>query len=631
MGEGSREKDRDELPTVESLLFAGLLRVRKADQDPGIVLEEADAAAGALRARAVDVGAKSGVGATSGHPRYVYQGEIGRGGMGAVHKVLDTDLQRTIAMKVAHGSEGEPEADPPRGEPSLLERFLEEAQVTGQLDHPGVVPLHEVGIDSAGRVYFTMRFVRGRHLGEVFELAGRGEEGWNEERVLIALVRVCEAMAYAHAKGVVHRDLKPANVMAGRFGEVYVMDWGLAKVRGRERDPARRPADPVASSIRTSRTKEKPDDARRTTHGTVFGTPAYMSPEQARGEVDRIDPRSDIYSLGAILYQFLTGSAPYSLRTGESTASSVIERLLAGPPDPVGKLAPRSPPELAAICAKTMARRPEDRYADMAAVAEDLRSYLAGRPVSALPLGTLGRVLRWCRRNRLAAGLLVAVTAGSVYGISCLASLGSDLVRETALDSVAMKSQILQDVNSFYSSQVAGRVDREHVEVTHDYAAKAGAIPIPATFLTELGERISGHTGGVKVRQYSDAPFRFRQPWALDDFETSALAKLRAEPEKPVFSFESVDGKPVLRYAIGRRMEASCVACHNTHEASPKTDWKIGDVRGVLEIIRPLDQDFERMKSGLRGTLLVVAAIVGGLLLLSVVGIVRSAAAKGRA
>jgi serine/threonine-protein kinase len=159
-------------------------------------------------------------------------------------------------------------------------------------------------------VYFTMRLVRGRHLGEVFELARRGEEGWSRERILIALIRVCEAMAYAHAKGVVHRDLKPANVMTGRFGEVYVMDWGLAKVRGRIDRP--RAGESTVSVIRTKRTTERERSPVETSHGTVFGTPAYMSPEQARGDVANVDERSDVYSLGTILYHHLVGHQPYA-------------------------------------------------------------------------------------------------------------------------------------------------------------------------------------------------------------------------------------------------------------------------------------------------------------------------------
>jgi serine/threonine protein kinase len=323
MGERSSEKGRDELPTVESLLFAGLVRVRRVDQDPRVVLEGGDASPDLGRPNASQPTA-------SARARYIYQGEIGRGGMGAVHKVLDTDLHRTIAMKIAHRTGDEPDSSDAGGDPSMLERFLEEAQVTGQLDHPGVVPLHEVGIDSAGRVYFTMRFVKGRHLGEIFELARRGEDGWNEERVLIAIIRVCEAMAYAHAKGVVHRDLKPANVMAGRFGEVYVMDWGLAKVRGRAGERGRRPSESNQTVIRTRRTGDKEADAQETTHGTVFGTPAYMSPEQARGEVGSVDARSDLYSIGAILYHFLAGRAPFAAAGEPAKAGSVLERLLAG-------------------------------------------------------------------------------------------------------------------------------------------------------------------------------------------------------------------------------------------------------------------------------------------------------------
>ena len=617
------ESPSDDLPDVESRIFSGPMggggaggatRARssgwKLDVDlPDLESEDAPAASAAKP--------------PSSRDRYVYEGEIGRGGMGAVYRVRDNDLRRTLAMKVAHANA---ESDASEGEPSLLDRFLEEAQVTSQLDHPGIVPLHELGIDAKGRVYFTMKLVRGRHLGEVFDLAREHREGWSRERILIVLVRVCEAMAYAHAKGVVHRDLKPANVMTGRFGEVYVMDWGLAKVRGRKE--RKRRTSSTVSFVATRRTSESGDGPMETSHGTVFGTPAYMSPEQARGELERVDERSDVYSLGAMLYHHLVGHAPYAHGGARGSATTVLRWLLDAPPPKVRELAPDAPADLAAICDKAMAREPGDRYTTVQAFGDDLRSFLLGRPVSALPLGAAARMVRWCRRNPFAAGLLFAVTAGAGYGIFRLGSLGEDLVEQTALASAAMKTQILQDVNSFYSSQVAGRVDREHVEVTYDYAAKKGAIPIPATFLTELGEKISAHTGGVKVRQYSDFPFKFREPWKLDAFEQNALAALRMEPEKPVYSFEDVDGKPVLRYAIGRRMEPSCVVCHNEHPASPKKDWKVGDVRGVLEIVRPLDEDIARVRKGLRGTMLVVAGIVGGLVLLSAIGIVRSAAAK---
>ena len=157
--------------------------------------------------------------------------------MGTILRVWDGDLRRNLAMKVMHGR-GVGSSSPGEGaggavDQERLGRFLEEAQITGQLDHPGVVPVHDLGIDSKGRCYFTMRFVRGRELKEVFDLAREHKEGWTRTKVLGAILKVCEAMAYAHSKGVVHRDLKPANVMVGRFGETYVMDWGLARVLGR--------------------------------------------------------------------------------------------------------------------------------------------------------------------------------------------------------------------------------------------------------------------------------------------------------------------------------------------------------------------------------------------------------------
>src|SRR5688572_17822458 len=155
------------------------------------------------------------------YERYQPRGDIAKGGQGTVVQVWDEDLHRNLAMKVLTGKTAD--GPGPQVTPRALARFLEEAQVTGQLDHPGIVPIHELGLDGAGRVYFTMKLVKGRTLKEVFQLIEKGEEGWNRTRALSVMLKVCEAMAYAHHKGVVHRDIKPANVMVGRFGEVYVM------------------------------------------------------------------------------------------------------------------------------------------------------------------------------------------------------------------------------------------------------------------------------------------------------------------------------------------------------------------------------------------------------------------------
>ena len=221
-----------------------------------------------------------------------------------------------LAMKVLLGKSTSPASgETPRSDPRSLGRFLEEAQVTGQLDHPGIVPVHELGLDGDGRVYFTMKLVEGHDLKRVLELVAEGQEGWTQTRALGVLSKVCEAMAYAHHKGVVHRDLKPANVMVGRFGEVYVMDWGLAKVLGREdqKDLTVAPQDETQElrPQRRERADASPDSPLITMDGDVVGTPAYMSPEQALGRTEEIGPHSDVYAVGAMLYHLLAGHMPY--------------------------------------------------------------------------------------------------------------------------------------------------------------------------------------------------------------------------------------------------------------------------------------------------------------------------------
>jgi serine/threonine protein kinase len=234
--------------------------------------------------------------------RYEVHGEVNRGGMGSILRVTDRGLQRTIAMKVVLGP-GVTSESGAAVDPRSLDRFLDEAHVTGQLKHPGVVPVHEIGISNDGQPYFTMRLVRGRDFEWVLEQVDSHAEGWTRTRALGVLLRVCETMAFAHDRGVIHRDLKPANVMVGAYGEVYVMDWGLAKVVEREASNGTGPADDgnVAPALVTLQ-------------GDVFGTPAYMPPEQARGEVASLDRRSDVYAVGAMLYALLAGGGRRTCR-----------------------------------------------------------------------------------------------------------------------------------------------------------------------------------------------------------------------------------------------------------------------------------------------------------------------------
>jgi serine/threonine-protein kinase len=359
------------------------------------------------------------------HSRYLDRGEVARGGMGMILRVWDEDLRRELAMKVVLGERGQ--ASTAEIPPKVLGRFLEEAQVTGQLDHPGIVPVHELGLDERGAVFFTMRLVRGRDLKAIFERVHAGDSEWTQTRVLWVLLKMCDALAYAHSKGVVHRDLKPANVMVGRFGEVYVMDWGLARVVGQpDRHDLRLRQEETSFSIveseRRADASHSADSVLFTMDGDVVGTPAYMAPEQARGEIERLGARSDVYAVGAMLYHLLTGQMPFITPGAKVTQHMVLRWALEGPPRPVESLAAGLPEELVAICEKAMARELEERYADMGELAADLRAYLENRVVKAHRGGAWVELRKWVKRNRGQALAWAAAAAVALLGLTATAT-----------------------------------------------------------------------------------------------------------------------------------------------------------------------------------------------------------------
>ncbi|MBL8693988.1 MAG: SUMF1/EgtB/PvdO family nonheme iron enzyme [Planctomycetes bacterium] len=370
--------------------------------------------------------------------RYRILGEVGRGGMGAVLKIWDEDLRRTSAMKVVLGKHEGRGGDTPSADARTLGRFLEEAQVTGQLDHPGIVPVHELGLGADGRVYFTMRLVKGEDLRAIYGHVQSGHEGWNPTRALGVLLKVCEALAYAHDKGVIHRDLKPANIMVGRYGEVYVMDWGLARVLGAQdrHDIRLKPIPTSSQSVvdteRRAERDEQPDSPLVTMDGQIVGTPAYMPPEQARGEVEALGPQSDVYALGAMLYQLISGQMPFVPPGVRVSAHAVLLRVIDGPPRPLVELAPRAPAELVAICDKAMAREARARYRDMNALAEDLRAYLERRVVKAYESGTWAETKKWVQRNKALSGSMAAALV-VVSGLGLYANSQAADAREQAL------------------------------------------------------------------------------------------------------------------------------------------------------------------------------------------------------
>jgi len=272
--------------------------------------------------------------------KYTFVKELGRGGMGVVCLAEDRELDRLVAIKILNT---------PDVTEDLRKRMVREAQIIARLEHPGIVPVHDVGALADGRIFYAMKYVRGSRLDEY------AAQGAPLRDRLRKFQSVCDAVAFAHAHGVIHRDLKPQNIMIGSFGEVLVLDWGIAKIRD----------DPRSSAF------------HQTTEGTVIGTHRYMSPEQARGEIDQLDERSDIYALGAVLY-FLLDNQPK-----------------------VGKPAQ-------AICSKAMASAKEDRYATASDLSADIARLLDAEPVSAYRENAFERVSRWVSKNRFLVLLVLA-------------------------------------------------------------------------------------------------------------------------------------------------------------------------------------------------------------------------------
>jgi WD40 repeat protein/tRNA A-37 threonylcarbamoyl transferase component Bud32 len=309
--------------------------------------------------------------------RYVVVELIGKGGMGEVVLAYDDRLRREVAIKRLRKDQADEDA---------VGRFLQEAQVTAQLDHPNIMPVYDMGTGPDGAPFFAMKRVLGRSLQEKMN---DGQLGSMVVRMDV-FRKICDAIAFAHSRGVLHRDLKPGNVMVGEFGEVLVLDWGCAKMHS---------ADEEDADERQQVTSDRSEiDSDRTIVGSIIGTPAYMSPEQAQGQVDSLDERSDVYSLGAILYALVAGRKPYS-----GTAREVLDMVAAGRVPAPRRRHPSFPRELEAIVLHAMEKDPAARYGSVIALRNDVQSWLEGLPVSVMRYSRLLRIRKWFGRHRKAA------------------------------------------------------------------------------------------------------------------------------------------------------------------------------------------------------------------------------------
>jgi eukaryotic-like serine/threonine-protein kinase len=342
---------------------------------------------------------------------------------------LDTEVGREVALKEMQGQFAD--------DPASQGRFLREAEVNGRLEHPSIVPVYGLGRHDDGRPYYAMRFIRGETLDDAarrFHEADRpgrdpGERALALRQLLGQFVAVCNAVAYAHSRGVLHRDIKPANVMLGKFGETLLVDWGLAKVMGQGESAPREDEPAVAPSG---------NGAGHTQQGAVLGTPAFMAPEQAAGQLDSLGPASDVYSLGATLYVLLAGRAPFT----DPNMLLLLAAVQLGEYPRPSQVKPGIAPALEAICRKAMALQPGERYESAAALAGDVEHWLADEPVSAWlePWGVRAR--RWLGRHR------TLVTGAATFVVMALAALAVGLVVLAAVNQRERDLRKLADTNA---------------------------------------------------------------------------------------------------------------------------------------------------------------------------------------
>ncbi len=410
-----------------------------------------------------------------------------KGGIGQVSVALDNELSREVALKELQTRFADDQ--------DARARFVLEAEVTGGLEHPGVVPVYGLGHYADGRPFYAMRFVRGDSMEDATRRFHQQfakeptDDGFDLElrKLLQRFIDVCNAMEYAHSRGVLHRDLKPGNIMLGNYGETLVVDWGLAKV-GAETSKHATPIDESALYPASA------SDSAPTQLGSTVGTPHYMSPEQATGRIDELDSTSDVYSLGATLYHMLTGQPPYN----GSDIGVVLAAVQTGIFPPPRTINPRITKPLEAICLKAMAHQPADRYQSAQALAEDIQRCLADESIQAMPDSGLQKIQRWTRRHRgvtlaTGVGLLLVATVSAISFVAVSNERDeAQRQRDRAITSEAEAKQSFQAAEKARS--IAVEQERKASRVAYnstlsEATAQLGTDLMMARFLLEDEER----------------------------------------------------------------------------------------------------------------------------------------------